>query len=71
MTKQYRSQVMASIHETAEGLHAAGLLDKPTMRRFDEACLTPVLLRSDRFWLTFGAAVLAFVARRFPIPPAP
>jgi putative transcriptional regulator len=33
---------MASIHETAEGLHAAGVMDKQTMRRFDEACLTPV-----------------------------
>ena len=42
MTKQYRSRVMASIHETAEGLHAAGIMDKQTMRRFDEACLTPV-----------------------------
>ncbi|GBQ18666.1 helix-turn-helix domain-containing protein [Acidiphilium acidophilum] len=42
MTKQYRSPVMASIHETAEGLHAAGLMDKQTMRKFDEACLTPV-----------------------------
>jgi putative transcriptional regulator len=42
MTKQYRSPVMASIHETAEGLHAAGVMDKQTMRRFDDACLTPV-----------------------------
>ncbi len=42
MTKQYRSPVMASIHETAEGLHAAGVTDKQTMRKFDEACLTPV-----------------------------
>ncbi len=42
MTKQYRSSVMASIHETAEGLHAAGVMDKQTMRKFDEACLTPV-----------------------------
>ena len=42
MTKQYHSPVMASIHETAEGLHAAGVIDKQTMRRFDEACLTPV-----------------------------
>ena len=40
--KQYRSRVMASIHETAEGLHAAGVMDKRTMRQFDEACLTPV-----------------------------
>ena len=42
MTKQYRSSVMASIHETAEGLHAAGVMNKQTMREFDEACLTPV-----------------------------
>ncbi len=42
MGKQYRSPVMASIHETAEGLHAAGVMDKQTMRKFDEACLTPV-----------------------------
>lgn len=42
MTRQYRSPVMASIHETAEGLHAAGAMDKQTMRKFDEARLTPV-----------------------------
>lgn len=33
---------MASVHETAEGLHAAGLVDKKTMHEFDELCLTPV-----------------------------
>src|SRR6266699_3743998 len=42
MTKQYRSRLMASIHETAEGLHAAGVMNKRTMREFDELCLTPV-----------------------------
>ena len=42
MTKQYRSKAMASIHETADGLHSVGLLDKQTMRQFDDACLTPV-----------------------------
>src|SRR5579859_304356 len=40
--KQYRSSVMASIHETAEGLHDAGLMNKITMRKFDEMCLTPI-----------------------------
>jgi hypothetical protein len=30
-TKQYRSPLMASIHETAEGLHAGGLMNKLTM----------------------------------------
>jgi hypothetical protein len=42
MTKRYRSPVMASIHETAEGLHAAGVMDEQTMRKFDDARLTPV-----------------------------
>ena len=42
MRKQYRSPLMASIHETAEGLHAAGVMSKRTMREFDDLCLTPV-----------------------------
>lgn len=42
MTKQYRSPAMVSIHEAAADLHAAGVLDKRTMRTFDEVCLTPV-----------------------------
>jgi putative transcriptional regulator len=41
-TKQYRSSLMASIHETAEGLHSAGVMNKRTMREFDELCLTPI-----------------------------
>ncbi len=41
-TKQYRSPLMASIHETAEGLHAAGLMNKVTMREFDEMSLTAI-----------------------------
>jgi DNA-binding transcriptional regulator YiaG len=40
----YRSDVMVSIHETAEGLNAVGVMDKQTMRKFDEACLAPVRL---------------------------
>jgi putative transcriptional regulator len=39
--KQYRSSLMASIHETVEGLNAAGVMDKQTLREFDELCLTP------------------------------
>ncbi|MEO7145907.1 MAG: DNA-binding transcriptional regulator [Bryobacteraceae bacterium] len=44
MSKQYRSGLMASIHETAEGLHKTGVMDKRTMREFDDLCLTPVRL---------------------------
>ena len=42
MSKQYRSNIMASIHETAEDLHEAGLMAKQTMRDFDELCLTSI-----------------------------
>ncbi len=42
MKKQYRSRVMASVHKTADGLAAAGAMNKQTMREFDELCLTPV-----------------------------
>jgi putative transcriptional regulator len=42
MKKQYHSRLMASVHETAEGLHEAGVMDKRTLRGFDDLCLTPV-----------------------------
>jgi putative transcriptional regulator len=42
MTKQYRSDALASIHETMEALHEVGAIDNRTMRDFDDACLTPV-----------------------------
>ena len=42
MSKKYRSDAMAAIHETMEALHDVGAINKQTMRRFDEACLTPV-----------------------------
>ena len=42
MSKAYRSDAMAAIHETMEALHDVGAIDKRTMRRFDAACLTPI-----------------------------
>ena len=42
MTKAYQSNILAAVHETVEGLYAGGLIDKRTMREFDEMCLTPV-----------------------------
>lgn len=42
MTKKYRSDAFAAIHETMEALHEAGAVTKQTMREFDAACLTPV-----------------------------
>lgn len=42
MTKQYRSDALASIHETMEALHEVGAISNQTMREFNDACLTPV-----------------------------
>lgn len=42
MTKQYRSEALAAVHETMEALHTVNAIDKQTMREFDEACLTPI-----------------------------
>ena len=42
MSKKYRSEAMAAIHETMEALHRVGAVNKQTMRKFDDACLTPV-----------------------------
>jgi putative transcriptional regulator len=43
MAKRYRSEALAAVHETLEALREAGMVDKRTMREFDEACLTPVI----------------------------
>jgi putative transcriptional regulator len=39
---RYRSDRLAVLHKTAEGLHRAGVFDKATMRDFDATCLTRV-----------------------------
>lgn len=41
MPKTYKSNLSAAIHETAEGLYEHGLIDKMTMKEFDETCLVP------------------------------
>ncbi len=38
----YKSAAFAAIHETAEGMHEAGVIDKQMMQSFDESCLTPI-----------------------------
>ena len=41
MSKKFRSDAMAAVHEAMAALHKVGVIDKQTMRRFDDACLTP------------------------------
>jgi putative transcriptional regulator len=36
----YRSEIAASAHEMMERVYDVGLLDKQTMREFDESCLS-------------------------------
>ena len=48
MSKKYRSDAMASVHETMEALHKVGAIGKQTMRRFDDACLTQVQALSPK-----------------------
>lgn len=42
-SRSYRSPAFAAIHEAAEGLHKAGMIDGKTMREFDQDCLSPIL----------------------------
>jgi putative transcriptional regulator len=42
MPKRYKSELRAALHETVEGLHRIGLVDKMTMLHFDERCLTAI-----------------------------
>lgn len=42
MTKRYRSSIARSVHTAARDAHVAGVMDKTTMRKFDERCLVEV-----------------------------
>jgi putative transcriptional regulator len=44
MSRSYKSDLSAAIHETAEVLHSSGIIDKITMKEFDESCLVPAEL---------------------------
>ena len=40
---RYRSRLSEAVHETAQGLHRIGVIDRATMRKFDASCLTAVI----------------------------
>lgn len=48
MRRAYRSKALAAIHETASDLREAGIMDKRTLRSFDDLCLTEVHRLSAR-----------------------
>ena len=37
-----KSAILEAVHETAKGLHHAGVMDQVTLREFDRLCLPPV-----------------------------
>ena len=43
MSRKYRSDALAAIHETIKSLQNVGAIDKQTLRHFADACLTPIL----------------------------
>ena len=67
MSMRPKNEAMASVREAITDLHCIGLVDKTTMRRFDELCLAAVPeyapddIRALRARLNISQAVLASV----------
>ena len=40
--RKTKSAILEAVHETAKGLHAAGVMKQVTLREFDRLCLPPV-----------------------------
>jgi putative transcriptional regulator len=40
--RKTKSAILEAVHDTAKGLHKAGVMDQVTMREFDRLCLPPV-----------------------------
>jgi len=40
--RKTKSPILEAVHDTAKGLHQAGVMDQLTLREFDRLCLPPV-----------------------------
>lgn len=40
--RKKKSGILEAVHETAKGLHMAGVMDQVTLHEFDRLCLPPV-----------------------------
>jgi hypothetical protein len=56
MPKSYVTPTLADIHEMMSDLHDARVIDKKTMREFDESCLTPIVDMTPRRSSNFASA---------------
>ncbi len=66
-TTKRKSRILEEMHETASGLHAAGLIDKRRMREFDALChldveeMPPQKIKSLREAARVSQAVFAAI----------
>ena len=40
--RKRKSSILDAVHETAKGLHKAGVMDRVTLREFNRLCVPPV-----------------------------
>jgi putative transcriptional regulator len=40
--RKTKSPILEAVHEAAQGLHKAGVMDQVTLREFDRLCLPPI-----------------------------
>jgi putative transcriptional regulator len=40
--RKKKSAILEAVHDTAKGLHKAGVMDLVTLREFDRLCLPPI-----------------------------
>ena len=40
--RKTKSAILEAVHEKAKGLHKAGVMDRVTLREFDQLCLPPI-----------------------------
>lgn len=40
--RKTKSPILEAVHDTAQGLHQAGVMDRVTLREFDRLCIPPV-----------------------------
>jgi len=66
-TRKHKSRVLAEVHETAEGLHRAGLISKRRMSEFEVLCqlevehMSPQQIRALRQRTNLSQSVFAAV----------
>ena len=40
--RKTKSHILDAVHDTAKGLHKAGVMNQVTLREFDQLCLSPI-----------------------------